>query len=144
MDKKNEWLIILNSRKKDDENQPANVSENLEQQIEIFLKEKLRNCEFVTQFHNNEKSTVVFKVSSNARPDHKGLALKPICIGNEIWEISVREISEFREDKIYQHLNDLYDHFEKNVNTFDYLSFTNMCCKITKVSHFLYFIGELV
>lgn len=116
MDKNNDWLVIFNVRKEEDGNPSVEVFYNLEQQIEIFLKEKLGNCEFVTQFHNNEKSTVVFKVSSNARPDQKDLALKPICIGNEIWEVSVREISEFREDKIYQHLNDLYDHFEKNGN----------------------------
>ena len=122
MDTENEWLIILNARKKDDENQQANVSENLEKQIETFLKGKLGNCEFVEKSYDGEQYTVRFKILSNVRPDRKGLALKPIAIGNNVWEVDVREISEMREVNIYEHLNDLYNHYAEKRNPFDHLS----------------------
>ena len=122
MDKENEWLIILNARKKDDENQQANVSENLEKQIETFLKGKLGNCEFVEKSYDGEQYTVRFKILSNIRPDRKRIALKPISIGNSVWEVDVREISEMREVNIFVHLNDLYNHYGEKENPFDHLS----------------------
>ncbi len=122
MNKNNEWLITLNVRKKEDENQDVEVYHNLEQQIEIFLKEKLGNCEFVEKSRNNENYTVRFKVSSNVRPDQKDLVIKPICIDNELWEVNMQDINKFKEINFAQLLNDLYDHYAENRNPFDYLS----------------------
>ena len=122
MDTENEWLIILNARKKDDENQQANVSENLEKQIETFLKGKLGNCEFVEKSYDSEQYTVRFKILSDIRPDRKKIASKPISIGNSVWEVDVREISGMREVNIYEHLNDLSDHYAEKKNPFDNLS----------------------